>query len=81
MEEWYHTIWGVVLLGAIGSILAGLFLKTIILLINRLGPRIIMRISSSLLIPYAENRHLVRMCEQSNRPELIAVRVLRKENV
>jgi len=73
MEEWYHTIWGVVLLGAIGSILGALLLKATLLLVNKLGPKIIMRFSSNLLIPYAENRHFVHMCEQNNRPELIAV--------
>ena len=73
MEEWYHTIWGVVLLGAIGSILGALLLKVTSILVNKLGLKIIMRFSSNLLIPYAENRHFVYMCEQNNRPELIAV--------
>ncbi len=73
MEEWYHTIWGIVLLGAIGSIMGALFLKASLLLVNKLGPKILMRLSTNLLLPYAENRHFVRMCEHNNRPELIAV--------
>ncbi len=73
MEEWYHTIWGVVLLGMIGSILGALLLKVTSILVNKLGPKIIIRFSSNLLMPYAENRHFVQMCEKNNRPELIAV--------
>jgi len=73
MEEWYHTIWGVALLGAIGSIFGALLLKVTSILVNKLGLKIIMRFSSNLLMKYAENVHFVQMCEKNNRPELIAV--------
>jgi len=50
MEEWYHTIWGVALLGAIGSIFGALLLKVTSILVNKLGLKIIMRFSSNLLL-------------------------------
>lgn len=74
MEVWYQTIWGILLLGALGSILAWLFLKIISILINKVGINLLLRITSNLLIPYAENAHFVKMCEENQKTELISIK-------
>ena len=73
MEQWHHTIWGIVLLGAAGSIVGFFILKTTSLLLTKFGLRIIGRLSLNLLIPFAENNHFVRMCEQKHRFDLIGI--------
>jgi hypothetical protein len=74
MEKWYQTIWGILLLGALGSILGAVLLKVISILINKIGLNILIRISSNLLIPYAENKHFVKMCEENNQTYLIPMK-------
>jgi len=74
MEEWYQTIWGILLLGALGSFLGALLLKITSILINKLGINLLLRISSNLLIPYAENKHYVKLCEENQKPYLIPMR-------
>lgn len=74
MEEWYHTIWGILLLGAAGSIFGALFLKFTALLLSKLGPKMIVRLSTNLLMAFAENRNFIILCEKNGRSELITLK-------
>lgn len=73
MNEWYHTVWGIILLGSLGSILGAALLKITLVILGKLGPRIILRVFSNILMRYAENKYFVLKCEENDRPELIAV--------
>ena len=73
MNEWYHTVWGVILLGALGSIFGAVLLKITLVVLNKMGQRLMLRIFSNILIRYAENRYFVQKCEENGRTELIAV--------
>lgn len=73
MGDWYDTVWGITLLGFLGSVLAALFLKITVIVLNRIGPRLFLHLYSNILIQYAENKYFTQKCEANNRPELIAV--------
>ena len=73
LGHWHQTIWGIVLLGAIGSILGVIILKLTKLIIDKVGNKIILRFSAKLLMPFAENRHFVEMCEKEDRYDLIII--------
>ena len=74
MGIWYQTIWGIILLGAIGSLLAVLILKIVSIIVNRIGTAVIERLASNLLMSYAENIHFIKMCEENDKLEFISVR-------
>lgn len=73
MNEWYHTVWGIILLGALGSVLGAVLLKITLIVLNKMGPRLMLRLFSNILMRYAENKYFVHKCEENGRPELIAV--------
>jgi len=73
MNEWYHTAWGIILLGALGSILGVIFLKITVIVLKKLGPSLLMRFFSNIFMRYAENKYFVQKCEENGRTELIAI--------
>ena len=70
MIEWQESIWGVIALGAVGSILGSI----ILILAKKYIASIAFSIFSNLLVEYAKNRHFVKECEAIDRNDLILLK-------
>ena len=40
MNEWYETLWGIIVLGCFGSVLGTVFLNITVIVLNKVGPRL-----------------------------------------
>ena len=70
MSHWHETVWGIIALGAIGSILGKLLLNVL----KEPCAKLAFKFFSGLLNKYAENKFFVEKSEASNRPELIVIK-------
>ncbi len=70
MTNWNETIWGVLILGAIGSIIGSILLRVL----KKPCAKLAIKFFSRLLSEYKENKLFVEKCEDRKRLELIIIK-------
>lgn len=74
MLDWPNTIWGMLIIGAIGSILGTLILKLLVFLLKKINYRsTFFRLFSILAHSYIVQIYFVTKCENENRHELLVM--------